>query len=317
MPHYHRGVSEPTTVCVVGGANVDIEGRSEAVLRLRDSNVGSVRRTLGGVGRNIAENLARLDIDTSLITALGRDDAGRWIDQATSATGVDLTGALWVDDLPTATYLSVLQSTGELHVAINDMSVLDCLDEEAIDARHRALSAASAVVLDANLTPAALARVFECTQGAAVFADSVSVAKADRLAPHLQRLHLIKPNAAEATLLTGIEVDSLDTARRAAEALVRAGAANAIISLGPHGLIHMDESGADRVVAPLDTDVVSVTGAGDALMAGLVHAHLAGASLDRALRFASAAASIAARSSTTVSPEMSVAAVTDLLHTTE
>ena len=304
---------EPTTVCVVGGANVDIEGRPSLVLRPRDSNVGSVRRTLGGVGRNIAENLARLDISTTLITALGRDDAGRWIHQATSAAGVDLTDALWVEDLPTATYLSVLETAGELHVAINDMAVLDRLDDAAIAARRGALSAASAVVVDANLTPAALARLFECVEGTAVFADSVSVAKARRLAPHLHQLNLIKPNAAEATLLTGVEVDSLDTARRAAERLVTAGVANAIISLGRHGLIHMGADGADRVVAPLDTDVVSVTGAGDALMAGLVHAHLAGASLDRALRFASAAASIAARSPTTVSPEMSVASVTSLL----
>ena len=46
---------------VIGGANVDIMGIADQALRPQDSNPGTIRTTLGGVGRNIAENLARLD----------------------------------------------------------------------------------------------------------------------------------------------------------------------------------------------------------------------------------------------------------------
>ena len=46
-------------ICVVGGANVDIFLSPYKKLKLRDSNPGQLRISCGGVGRNIAENLAR------------------------------------------------------------------------------------------------------------------------------------------------------------------------------------------------------------------------------------------------------------------
>ena len=47
-------------ICVIGGANADIIATSFGVFVPNDSNPGSVRLTAGGVGRNIAHNLALL-----------------------------------------------------------------------------------------------------------------------------------------------------------------------------------------------------------------------------------------------------------------
>ena len=47
-------------IAVVGGVNIDIGGRSDAPLVAGDSNPGRIRSSLGGVGRNIAHNLALL-----------------------------------------------------------------------------------------------------------------------------------------------------------------------------------------------------------------------------------------------------------------
>ena len=44
---------------VIGGANVDNMGIADHPLRPQDSNPGTIRTMLGGVGRNLAENLAR------------------------------------------------------------------------------------------------------------------------------------------------------------------------------------------------------------------------------------------------------------------
>ena len=60
-------------VTVVGGVNMDIGGRSAAALVDRDSNPGQVRMSLGGVGRNIAHNMALLGVDVRMLTALGDD----------------------------------------------------------------------------------------------------------------------------------------------------------------------------------------------------------------------------------------------------
>ena len=57
-------------VTIVGGANLDITGAPFAALIDRDSNPGLVTAAPGGVGRNIAENLARLGVPVKLLTAV-------------------------------------------------------------------------------------------------------------------------------------------------------------------------------------------------------------------------------------------------------
>ena len=47
-------------ICVIGGANADIIATSFSAFVPNDSNPGAVRLTAGGVGRNIAHNLALL-----------------------------------------------------------------------------------------------------------------------------------------------------------------------------------------------------------------------------------------------------------------
>ena len=61
------------TVTCVGGANIDIQGFSNAAINMRDSNPGTVRLCPGGVGRNIAENLAWLGANVRMVTAVGED----------------------------------------------------------------------------------------------------------------------------------------------------------------------------------------------------------------------------------------------------
>ena len=60
-------------VTVIGGSNMDIQGFPNNPLVMKDSNPGKVDISMGGVGRNIAENLSRLDVNTKLISAMGND----------------------------------------------------------------------------------------------------------------------------------------------------------------------------------------------------------------------------------------------------
>ena len=66
-------VSSAPYAVVVGGVNMDIGGVSAGPLVPADSNPGAVRMSLGGVGRNIAHNMALLGVDTRLLTAFGAD----------------------------------------------------------------------------------------------------------------------------------------------------------------------------------------------------------------------------------------------------
>ena len=58
-------------IAVIGSVNMDIGGYSDRPLTAGDSNPGRVRMSLGGVGCNIARNLALLGVKVRFLTALG------------------------------------------------------------------------------------------------------------------------------------------------------------------------------------------------------------------------------------------------------
>src|SRR4051794_35968433 len=64
-------LSEQASVLLGGGANMDVKARSPRAAVLAPSNPGSATMSAGGVGRNVAENLARLGTRTHLVAAVG------------------------------------------------------------------------------------------------------------------------------------------------------------------------------------------------------------------------------------------------------
>lgn len=77
-------------VVVIGGTNIDLQGFPRKKLIMKDSNIGSVKISLGGVGRNIAENLTRLGFYTKLISIIGDDVYGNLIMEKSREIGLDL-----------------------------------------------------------------------------------------------------------------------------------------------------------------------------------------------------------------------------------
>ena len=70
---------------------MDVGGRSHSALIPADSNPGRVHMSPGGVGRNIAHNMALLGLDTRLVTVLGDDLYAEKIAASCSELGIDLT----------------------------------------------------------------------------------------------------------------------------------------------------------------------------------------------------------------------------------
>lgn len=64
-------------IITIGSANIDIAGYSYASLNYADSNPGKIKFTPGGVGRNIAHNLALLGKNSWLMSAVGDDFYGQ------------------------------------------------------------------------------------------------------------------------------------------------------------------------------------------------------------------------------------------------
>ena len=289
----------PRSVLVVGGANLDLLARSRSALHLHTSNPGTSTGTPGGVGRNIAENLARLGTTTRLVLAVGDDLSGAELLERTQAAGVETFEVPWSG--ATGTYTAILDADGSLLAGIADMAATASIRPRDIESRW--VGAADWLVLDGNLSPDTLAHALSCADdsGVPVVLDPVSAPKARLIAPLLAdaRVHTLTPTLDELVALTG----TADPAA-AADRLHRSGVEVVWLRQGEHGsTVFRRDAEPVRVVLPR-VRPVDVTGAGDAMLAAYVHGLVRGADLTRAAFEGAAAAMLTVQSPTTVRSDL-------------
>lgn len=291
-----------SVIAVIGSANMDIGGYPEGPLATGDSNPGRVRLSVGGVGCNIARNLALLGARVRFLTALGGDLYAQGIAQMLEGLGIDLSLCLRLADEHTSTYLFIADERGDMSVAVNDMAIYRHQTPAYFERMLPELNRCRAVLLDANLSEEALSFLAQHIR-VPLFADAVSAAKAPRLRAILGRLTAFKPNRIEAELLSGVRITDMNSAREAAMRLLDTGLERVFITLGPDGVFAAERRNECRLPS-LAPRLKNATGAGDAFTAAIVWAWLRGLGLEESCLAGSAAAAIAAEAEETVNPAL-------------
>ncbi len=297
-------------VVVVGAVNIDIGGQSAAPLVPGDSNPGKVRLSLGGVGRNIAHNMALLGLNVTLITALGQDAHAHTVATSCRDLGIDLSHALTVEGGSTSSYLFLTGPDGDMALAVSDMAIYSHLTPEFLETKREVLSSAALVVAETNLPQQTLNWLAEHCP-APLFVDPVSTAKAKKLAPILGRIHTLKPNRLEAELLSGVPITDRASLETAAQRLLDTGLQRLFVSLGEEGVYVALATGERHLEPCLAVQPVNTTGAGDAFLAALAWAWQQGLSLELSAQAGVAASAIALEGAETINPSMSVLALCD------
>jgi len=308
-------------VVVIGGANIDLRGRpTREVLERHTSNPGKINVGSGGVGRNIAHNLALLRVPVTLLSAVGDDGEGIRILEETGKAGVKTDQMIISGEHPTGIYLAILDEKGEMEVAVSDMRILEEVTVEYLRSKAYLIKESKIVVMDTNIPEQSIEYVVDLCNKVKVplLIEPVSVEKARKLRKVLDgsgkgrgsgrwAIDYITPSEDELESILwaeterdsdedeGIDVDVV----KAAEELRRKGTKNVIVTLGKRG-IYVSYSGVDegrkedwnKFMAPYRGEVVDVTGAGDALVAGLVYGIYKGYSLEMAARFGLGAAAL-------------------------
>lgn len=316
-------------VAVVGGINMDIQGRCFAPFKAGDSNPGEAVMSPGGVGRNVAENLVRLGLRTELVTVFGDDTLSEELFRSCGRLGISTRGAMRLSSTPASQYICLLDggdSGGRLVGAVAAMSSFERLTPARLEERSGLLDSASVIVVDSNLPEDSIAWLAERygrgrpalslgRKSPLLVLDPVSAAKAVRAKPVLGAFTFVKPNRAEAEILSGVPIASDADLPKAASALRERGLAEVFISLGAEGLYFEGpgRDGTERgIMRPPASEIVNVSGAGDAGVAALVWGLLSEYPLRDRAGFAVAASSLAAASSLTVNTDMSAGRLAEL-----
>lgn len=245
-------------ICVIGGANADIIATSLNTFVPNDSNPGSVRLTAGGVGRNIAHNLALLGNEVVFLTKFGGDAFGHFTADSCRDAGIDIS---LCDEAPTGVhscFLSINDCNGELVGGVADMAAAEGITSEWLASKLTLVGDVDVYVAEANITVDALAYLIDHVDKP-LYLDAVSGAKAIRIKEAMslsgkKHVFSLKCNQLENTVL--------DTLK---------GIDRRFVSLGADGL-DVIEGNTRHHFAALPCRVVNTTGAGDALMAGIIHA---------------------------------------------
>ena len=291
-------------VTCVGGANIDIQGFSGRVINLRDSNPGAVRLCPGGVGRNIAENLAWFGADVQMVSAVGEDPFAEIILKSCSKAGIDVSNIERIPGKRSSVYLVLTDSDGDMLAAISDMHILKEMDAGFILRHADAFEQADAIVLDPNLSPESLEALISGWSRKPLFADPISTTYAASLKKYLGALHMIKCNRQEAEIFAEMPIHNDSDLERAADRILKTGTECAVITLGSDGVFYKDKSGLQLRKFHKPLDPVSATGAGDSFTAAMVYGWLNRMTPETSLELAMTAAEITIMSEKTVTPEI-------------
>jgi len=298
-------VNRKDKLVVIGASMIDIVGKSRNSLIHKDSNPGQIRVSAGGVSRNISENLSRLGAHVSLLTALCDDSFGQMIKDSCVRANVDISEAYMVQGESTTTYIAILDDSGDMDLALSDISALDKIPVDYIIKKDYVLKSSEIIVVDAVL-PSDVMDVIGQKYASIkrIFIDPVSIGKAKSIKHKLHYFNTLKCNRLEAEYLSDTTIKNKQDVIKAAEILQSKGVKCVYITLGAEGVYYKTEleSGFMQTQA---TEVQNATGAGDAFMAGLVFSKLNEYEEKECVKFALACASIAMESQYTVNPNIS------------
>lgn len=279
-------------VVILGVFVADTAYRAPRAPRMGETILGSsFKLGPGGKGSNQAVAAGRLDADVTFITRLGRDPFADMALATWREAGVKPAVIETPESYTGAAYIFVEEATGSNAIIVCP-GAATLITTADIDAHAGLIRQAGVFVTQLEQPVAAAERALAIARDAGV-TTILNPAPAAELPDELFALcDFVTPNETEAAELTGIGVDNLDSARRAADALLARGARAAVVTLGENGALLHAPGISEHVPAFAAGPVVETTGAGDAFNGGFAAALARGAAPLAAVRFASAVAGI-------------------------
>ena len=283
------------TIAVIGNIFLDVKGYAAFAYDPQGKNVGDVRFVHGGVGRNVAVNLASLGAPTRLVATVDNSALGGEAVDRLRALGVDV-DFVRPAERGMGLWLAILDENGDLAGSISRQPNFDGLLGLLDDAGADALRGATHVALSIDLTESVSRRAIALARrrGLPVYGLPNNLQVALRHPELLAELDLFVCNHIEFDRLRGADegLASNNWSGLAADAKLHAvrsfadarGLQALVVTQGAEGSIFYDRASGLAAHQPaFPTRLVDSSGAGDAFSAGVIYGLSLGLPLDRAV----------------------------------
>jgi len=283
-------------ITIIGGITQDIGGKSKNKLVAGDKNIGSTKFSFGGVAFNIARNLALVGVNLEFVSAVGNDHLKENLNSELVKYPQIHLYFYESKTNSSSTYLYILNSDSKMEVALSDFELMD---EFPVEYLKNYLSKTSlgnnldnVLVVDTNLSQVCLEYLMNSWEGP-IFCDPVSVAKSNKLLKKEQKLEilskifLLKPNDLEfQNLCEQLGLVKSDQSKFPSKFIITQDLVENFLALTQIPNLVITQSDGPVIYTSYDIDAGKVesfgiiepknppaknpTGAGDAMMAGLV-----------------------------------------------
>jgi sugar/nucleoside kinase (ribokinase family) len=293
-------------ITCVGGANLDYTFRLTDEMILSTSNPVNSSVSYGGVVRNIAENLARLNHKVSLMSVVGDDNAGNDL----LSFSKKIMEVIAVDQLTkkkTGSYYSVINKEGNMQVGFADMSINSAMNLTWILEHKRHLNLSSWIIADTNITKDALESLvdFSRNEEKKLVIIGVSGPKMKSVPDDLNDIEAIICNVDETQSYFNTQNNKLD---HLCQLWLNKGIKKVVVTAGKNGCVYGENEKINyqkAIIVPSHL-VVDVTGAGDAFSAGVLHGLISNEPLESAVKYGVISSSLTIQENNAVNQKLSI-----------
>ena len=279
-------------VVVFGSFVVDLMARSPHLPVPGETVKGSMfKMGPGGKGFNQCVAAHKAGADVVMVTKLGRDSFADVALNAMDELGMDKDSLYYSDDVETGIALILVDENTSQNEIIIVPGACNTITAEEVSRIETLIKDSEYVLLQLEVNQDANEMVVDMANryGCKVIVNTAPYAKISD--EFLSKTYMVTPNEVEAEELTGVHVDSLESAHEAAEYFYKQGVEKVIITLGSRG-VFVSSDGKEEIVPAFKVDAVDTTGAGDAFNGGLLAALSKGQDIWEAVRFANGLAAL-------------------------
>ena len=272
-------------ICVIGSLNMDLVVKVDTMPKGGQTLIGSnFKEVPGGKGANQAVAMARLGGNVSMIGKVGNDGFGQTLLNALKADNVN-TDYIGIEEGPTGVALITVDKNAENSIVVAPGANFKVAVED-IDNNIEAINNSDIVVVQLETPLETIKYGLKKAKEAGKYTilnPAPAVVLEDEI---IKNVDLLTPNETELEILSGVEINTEDDIKRAAQIMIDKGVKELIVTLGSKGSLYINKE-RSMFKSAYKVQAVDTTAAGDSYTGALSVAFANNKDVEEAMDFAS------------------------------